>query len=203
MAITISAWRCCSNDFRRQKRSRQDRSPRRSRGKSSPTSSSRSGSPAPGQLPKKFAAQRPADSDIFQLEGQDLRIVPLGHTDTSDTTALHIPSIGLVIAGDAVYNETHLYLAECDAAARSEWLRALDIIEALQPKAVVCGHAVTDQDGSPRHIDATRRYIQDFNAALPNSASHLDLYNKMLALYPDRVNPGSLWAAAKAAIPAG
>lgn len=157
----------------------------------------------PGQLPKKFAAPRPADSDIFQLEGQDLRIVPLGHTDTSDTTALHIPSIGLVIAGDAVYNETHLYLAECDAAARSEWLRALDIIEALQPKAVVCGHAVTDQDGSPRHIDATRRYIQDFNAALPNSASHLDLYNKMLALYPDRVNPGSLWAAAKAAIPAG
>jgi hypothetical protein len=25
----------------------------------------------------------------------------------------------------------------------------------------------------------------------------LDLYEKMLALHPDRVNPGSLWATAK------
>lgn len=157
----------------------------------------------PGQLPKKFAAPQPVDADAFELEGEDLRIIPLGHTDTSQTTALHIPSIGLVIAGDAVYNETHLYLAECDAAARSEWLHALDIIEALQPKAVVAGHAVTDQDCSPRHIDATRRYIQDFNATVAKTTNNLDLYNEMLALYPDRVNPGSLWGAAKAAKPSG
>lgn len=156
----------------------------------------------PGQLPKTFAAPQPLNGDTFQLEGEELRIVPLGHTDTSHTTALHIPSLGLVIAGDAVYNETHLYLAECDAAARSEWLRALDIIEALAPVAVIAGHAVADQDGSPRHIAATRRYIQDFNATLAKAATHLDLYNEMLALYPDRVNPGSLWAAAKAAKPA-
>ena len=156
----------------------------------------------PGQLPKHFTAPQPATGDTFTLEGEELRIVPLGHTDTSHTTALHIPSLGLVVAGDAVYNETHLYLAECDAAARSEWLRALDIIEALQPKAVVAGHAVTDQDGSPRHIDATRRYIQDFNATVAKTANHLDLYSEMLALYPDRVNPGSLWGAAKAAKPA-
>ena len=156
----------------------------------------------PGQLPEKFAAPQPAEKDTFQLEGEELRIVPLGHTDTSHTTALHIPSIGLVVAGDAVYNETHLYLAECDAAARSEWLRALDIIEALEPAAVVAGHAITDPDSSPRHIEATRRYIQDFNATLAEAATHLDLYTGMLALYPDRVNPGSLWAAAKAAKPA-
>jgi hypothetical protein len=42
-----------------------------------------------------------------------------------------VPSIGLVISGDAVYNNTHPYLAECDEQARGEWLRALDKIEAL------------------------------------------------------------------------
>jgi len=155
----------------------------------------------PGQLPKTFAAPQPLNGDTFQIEGEELRIIPLGHTDTAHTTALHIPSIGLLVAGDAVYNETHLYLAECDAAARSEWLRALDIIEALEPTAVVAGHAITNPDSSPRHIAATRRYIHDFNATLAKAASHLDLYNEMLALYPDRVNPGSLWAAAKAAKP--
>jgi len=48
-----------------------------------------------------------------------------------------VPSIGLVISGDAVYNNTHPYLAECDEKARGEWLRALDKIEALHPAAVV------------------------------------------------------------------
>ena len=155
----------------------------------------------PGQLPKSFAAPRAAERNTFELEGEELRIVPLGHTDTSNTTALHIPSLDLVVSGDAVYNETHLYLAECDAAARSEWLHALDTIEALGPEAVVAGHSVTDPDNSPRHIDATRRYINDFNSLLALSSNHLDLYERMLALYPDRVNPGSLWAAAKAAKP--
>lgn len=155
----------------------------------------------PGQLPKTFVAPQAAEGDTFELEGELLRIVPLGHTDTSHTTALHIPSLGLVVAGDTVYNETHLYLAECDADARSQWLRALDIIEALQPAAVVAGHAISNPDSSPRHIEATRRYIRDFNATLPKVSTPIDLYNAMLALYPDRTNPGSLWGAAKAAKP--
>ncbi|MDI7864558.1 MBL fold metallo-hydrolase [Rhizobiaceae bacterium n13] len=156
----------------------------------------------PGQIPKTLAAPQAAVGDTFELEGEQLRIISLGHTDTSQTTALHIPSLELVISGDAVYNETHLYLAECDAAARSEWLNALDIIDALEPKAVVVGHAITNPDSSPRHIEATRRYIQDFNATLEKVPTALDLYDAMLALYPDRVNPGSLWGAAKVAKPA-
>jgi hypothetical protein len=107
----------------------------------------------------------------------------------------------LVISGDGVYNNTHLYLAECDENARNEWLHALDIIESLNPKAVVAGHGVLDPDSSPRHIEETRRYIQDFNAAVASTSTHLELYEKMLSLHPNRVNPGSLWAAAKAAKP--
>ncbi len=155
----------------------------------------------PGQLPKTFAAPDVVAGNAFELEGEELRVVPLGHTDTTHTTALHVPSLGLAISGDAVYNETHLYLAECDATGRAEWLKALDAIQALNPESVVAGHAVTDQDCSPRHIEATRRYIQDFNAALPRASTHVALYEAMLALYPDRVNPGSLWGAAKAARP--
>jgi glyoxylase-like metal-dependent hydrolase (beta-lactamase superfamily II) len=117
----------------------------------------------------------------------------------SHSTALHVASIGLVISGDAVYNNTHPYLAECDENARDEWLRALDKIEALRPKAVVAGHGVLDPDSSPRHIEATRNYIHDFNATVSGTSTALDLYEKVLALHPNRVNPGSLWASAKAA----
>jgi glyoxylase-like metal-dependent hydrolase (beta-lactamase superfamily II) len=155
----------------------------------------------PGQLPSQLVAPEVLEGDTFYLEGEELKVVELGHTDTSHTTALYVPSIGLVISGDGVYNNTHLYLAECDEEAANEWLRALDKIESLHPKAVVAGHGVLDPDSSPRHIEETRRYLRDFIASLASEATAIELYETMLSLHPDRVNPGSLWAAAKASKP--
>jgi glyoxylase-like metal-dependent hydrolase (beta-lactamase superfamily II) len=155
----------------------------------------------PGQVPSELVVPEVLDGNTLYLEGEELNVVHLGHTDTSDTTALHVPSIGLVVSGDAVYNNTHLYLAECDERDRGEWLAALDKIEALHPRAVIAGHGVLDPDSSPRHIEATRRYILDLNAIVASTSTALDLYEKMLALHSDRVNPGSLWATAKTAKP--
>jgi glyoxylase-like metal-dependent hydrolase (beta-lactamase superfamily II) len=155
----------------------------------------------PGQLPSQLAAPEVLDSDTFYLEGEELKVVELGHTDTSHTTALYVPSIGLVVAGDGVYNNTHLYLAERDEETVNEWLHALDKIETLHPKAVVVGHGVLNPDSSPRHIAETRRYLRDFVASLASTSTALELYQKMLSLHPDRVNPGSLWGAAKASKP--
>jgi len=155
----------------------------------------------PGQIPSQLVAPEVIEGDTFYLEGEELKVVELGHTDTSHTTALYVPSIGLVISGDCVYNNTHPYLAECDEEAITEWLRALDRIESLHPKAVVAGHGVLDPDSSPRHIGETRRYLHDFVASLARTATAKELYEAMLALHPNRVNPGSLWAAAKASKP--
>jgi glyoxylase-like metal-dependent hydrolase (beta-lactamase superfamily II) len=155
----------------------------------------------PGQLPSQLAAPEVLEGDTFYLEGEELKVVELGHTDTSHTTALYVPSIGLAISGDGVYNNTHLYLAECDEEARSDWLGALDKIESLHPKAVVAGHGVLDPDSSPRHIEETRRYLHDFNASVGRASTAMELYQAMLSLHPNRVNPGSLWAAAKASKP--
>ena len=153
----------------------------------------------PGQLPSELTAPEVLAGDTFYLGAEALRVVELGHTDTSHSTALHVPSIGLVISGDCVYNNTHLYLAECDKRARSEWLQALDKIESLDPQAVIAGHGVLDPDSSPRHINETRRYLHDFNGCMAATSTPLELYERMLSLHPDRINPGSLWAAAKAA----
>jgi glyoxylase-like metal-dependent hydrolase (beta-lactamase superfamily II) len=152
----------------------------------------------PGQVPSQLVLPEVLEGNTLYLEGEELNIVELGHTDTANTTALHVPSIGLVVSGDAVYNNTHLYLAECDEKARGEWLRALDKIDALHPRAVVAGHGVLNPDSSPRHIQETRAYLYDVNATAATTSTPLDLYEKMLALHPDRVNPGSLWATAKA-----
>jgi glyoxylase-like metal-dependent hydrolase (beta-lactamase superfamily II) len=155
----------------------------------------------PGQLPSQLMSPEVLEGDAFYLEGEELKVVPLGHTDTSHSTALHVPSVGLVISGDCVYNNTHLYLAECDKDACDEWLLALDKIESLRPKAVIAGHGVLDPDSSPRHIEETRRYLRDFVASLASTSTAVEMYETMLSLHPNRVNPGSLWAAAKASKP--
>jgi glyoxylase-like metal-dependent hydrolase (beta-lactamase superfamily II) len=152
----------------------------------------------PGQVPSQLVAPEILDGDTLYLEGEELKVIELGHTDTAHSTALYVPSIGLVVSGDAVYNNTHPYLAEGDAQARAQWLQALDTIEALHPRAVIAGHGVLDPDSSPRHIEETRRYIVDFNAAVASTSTPTELYERMLALYPNRVNPGSLWGAVKA-----
>ena len=78
--------------------------------------------------------------NVINLEGQELVAVELGHTDTDYTTCLNVPSIGLVVAGDAAYNDVHLYLVESNAKSRQEWISALDKIESLNPRAVIASH---------------------------------------------------------------
>ncbi|MEV6026632.1 MBL fold metallo-hydrolase [Streptomyces sp. NPDC052036] len=153
----------------------------------------------PGQIPDTLVAAEPLAGDRLQLEGHDLVVVGLGHTDTDDTTCLHVPSIGLVVAGDAVYNDVHLYLAESPAEGRRAWLNALDTIAALDPEAVVAGHKNPDRPDDPKAIDETRRYIHDFEAVAERTTTTLDLYRGMLELHPDRVNQGALWGSARSA----
>jgi glyoxylase-like metal-dependent hydrolase (beta-lactamase superfamily II) len=152
----------------------------------------------PGLVPDRLTVAQALEEDRFELEGHELCIIDLGHTDTDDTTALHIPSLGLLIAGDAVYNETHPFLVETDRAARQAWLAALDQIAATGPKHVVVGHGPLNPDNSPSHIEATRRYILDFERLDGETRTARELYDAMLALYPNRINPGSLWGSAHA-----
>ncbi len=152
----------------------------------------------PGQLPDRLLVAEPLDGGALMLEGQPLVAVDLGHTDTDGSAALHVPSAGLVVAGDAVYDDVHLYLAESAAGGIGAWLAALDVIAALRPAAVVAGHRPTGASDAPRYIDETRRYLRAFSAAAEQAATALDLYNAVLAEYPDRLNRGVLWNSARA-----
>jgi glyoxylase-like metal-dependent hydrolase (beta-lactamase superfamily II) len=153
----------------------------------------------PGQLPKELIAADVLENKEFELEGHKVVVLDIGHTDTDHSTCLHVPSIDLVISGDAVYNGAHLYLAESNKQGRLDWLAALDKIEALKPRAVIAGHGVLEPDSDLRHIQATRQYLLDFNRLDESTTTARELYDKMLELHPDRVNPGSLWGGASAA----
>src|SRR5579862_1728721 len=68
----------------------------------------------PGQIDPTLAIA----GGVIQLEGEELVSIPTGHTDTRNTTCLHAPSIGLVVAGDFAYNDVHIHLGESTADSR-------------------------------------------------------------------------------------
>jgi glyoxylase-like metal-dependent hydrolase (beta-lactamase superfamily II) len=153
----------------------------------------------PGQIPAELVLAEPLADQTIALEGHELVAVEIGHTDTDETTCLHVPAIGLVVAGDAAYNDVHLYLSESDADGRRDWISALGTIESLRPRAVIAGHKRADRDDDPRIIEETRQYIRDFDRIAETANTARELYDQMLALHPGRVNPGALWGAARAA----
>jgi len=155
----------------------------------------------PDQIPERLIADE-LEGNVIDLEGHDLVVVELGHTDTDYTTCLHVPSVGLVVAGDAAYNDVHQWLAESNAQTRREWISALDTIESLNPRVVIAGYKRPGNDDSPKIIEETRQYIRDFDQVAGTTTTARELYDKMLELYPDRVNPGgALWISARALKP--
>jgi len=155
----------------------------------------------PGQLADQLVLAEELTENVMDLEGHALVVVPLGHTDTDNTTCLHVPSVGLVVAGDAVYNDVHLHLGESNPQTRREWIAALDTIEALHPRAVIAGHKRPGTDDDPRIIEETREYIRDFDRVAQTTTTARELYDQVLSLYPQRVNPGALWSSARALKP--
>jgi glyoxylase-like metal-dependent hydrolase (beta-lactamase superfamily II) len=153
----------------------------------------------PGQLPAAPAIAESLEGEPIDLEGELLVPVETGYTDTADSTSLHVPSIGLIAAGDVVYNEIHPYQAETTERTRHEWISALDRLAALEPRAVVAGHKKPESPDDPRHIAETRRYLADFIRLDHETDTVIELFDAMIERYPDRANPGSLWGAAKRA----
>ena len=154
----------------------------------------------PGQIPE-IAYPEPLDSDHFELEGHRLEVIESGFTDTADTTSLWVPDLGLIVAGDVVYNDTHQFTAETTPETREHWARAAEHLAGLNPVAVVAGHKKPDTPDHPMILAQTAGYLRSFNAAVEGSGTAEELYDRMLGLYPRRANPGALWGGAKVAKP--
>jgi glyoxylase-like metal-dependent hydrolase (beta-lactamase superfamily II) len=153
------------------------------------------------KLPRDLVCAEPLEDHTIELEGHELVAVELGHTDTDQTSCLHAAEVGLVVAGDSAYNDVHLYLAESDDQGRREWIAALDTIESLHPQTVIAGHQRAGRHDGPEIIEETRKYIRDFDRIAEATSTAQDLYDQVLALYPDRINPDAVWISAQALKP--
>jgi glyoxylase-like metal-dependent hydrolase (beta-lactamase superfamily II) len=141
----------------------------------------------PGQVATKLIPPEPYENDTFTLEGHELRVIEQGRTDSPDSTSLYVPSIGLIAAGDVVYNQCRIYVGDTTPESRKNWIAALDRLAALNPAIVVAGHKKTGAPDSPSTIQETKRYLQDFDRLQKIATSDEELFDQMTKLYPDWV----------------
>lgn len=153
----------------------------------------------PGQIPETVVTAVPPPKNQIALEGSIFEVVEVGHTDTDATSVLHVPDLDLVVAGDALYNGVHLYLAESADGGRDKWRAAIASVEGRQPRWIVAGHKNKDfDDAAGRLIAETRDYLDSADDLLAAHTTALGFFGAMLQRHPARINPTALWMGAAA-----
>jgi glyoxylase-like metal-dependent hydrolase (beta-lactamase superfamily II) len=134
----------------------------------------------------------PLEGDTLYVDGSPIRVIEVNQADINPTSIVHVPAIGVVVAGDAIYNEIHPMLGLSTPEQWQDWLGTIDIVENLHPRMIVAGHR--RPDGNDYAVDSmiaqTRSYIRDFAAAFEAAKTADDLVSAMTAKYPHH---GNLW----------
>src|ERR1700732_2162764 len=81
------------------------------------------------------------DGNFIEFESSKIEVLKNIQGDTDENTMLWIPGQGILIAGDVLFNDMHVYTAETDSKARGKWLNSLQRIRELKPSVVIPGHS--------------------------------------------------------------
>ncbi|MFB8235274.1 MBL fold metallo-hydrolase [Kitasatospora purpeofusca] len=120
----------------------------------------------------------------LMIDRQVIPVLLLGQGDCDGSTVVHVPSIRTVIAGDFVYNGTHVWTADTTPELRTEWIRNLGRIAELGAERVIAGHRAPEQgDDAARVLAFTGEYLQDFDRLL---AGHPDDAEALVAAVNER-----------------
>jgi glyoxylase-like metal-dependent hydrolase (beta-lactamase superfamily II) len=128
---------------------------------------------------------RTFDGGELELDGSRIEIIGAVQGDTDQNTMLWIPGQRILIAGDVLFDDTHLYTGETDGAARAKWRDTLRKVRGLSPSVVVPGHSKVGAalDASTA-VDFTERYLLAFDEELKAARDAEALINAMKQRFP-------------------
>lgn len=130
-------------------------------------------------------APKAYDKPIFELEGKRLEILGPMQGDHHHATAIWIPSLATLVAGDIVFHGIHVWLGEATPAQRDDWLQSLDTLAKLKPKVVIAGHKLPQLANDASALQYTRDYIVEFGKLAKQSKTSAELSAAMQKRFPD------------------
>ena len=125
------------------------------------------------------------DGNSFRFEKSKIEVLRNIQGDTDENTMLWIPGQRILITGDVLFNNMHVYTAETDSKAREKWLHSLNKIRELKPSVVIPGHSKV---GAPLDattaVDFTEKYLLVFEEELKRAKDPDSLINTMKERFP-------------------
>src|SRR6266849_6037615 len=125
------------------------------------------------------------DGNFIKFESSKIEALKNIQGDTDENTMLWIPGQRILIAGDVVVNNMHVYTAETDSKARGKWLSSLSKIRELKPSVVIPGHSKV---GAPLDastaVDFMENYLLVFEEELKKAKDPDSLINTMKETFP-------------------
>ena len=139
------------------------------------------------------------DGKFIKFESSKIEVLKNIQGDTDENTMLWIPGQRILIAGDVVFNDMHVYTAETDSKARGKWLNLLREIRKLKPSVVIPGHSkVGAPPDANTAVDFTETYLLAFEEELRKAKDPDSLINAMKGRFPSADFPLALERGAKA-----
>src|SRR3984957_5764989 len=133
----------------------------------------------------RAVAIRRFDGNFIQFEGAKMEVLKNIQGDTDENTMLWIPGQRILIAGDVLFNDMHVYTAETDSNARGKWLNSLQKIRELKPSVVIPGHSKAGAPLDARTaVDFTENYLLAFEDELKKAKDPDSLVNAMKERFP-------------------
>src|SRR5258705_9264627 len=125
------------------------------------------------------------DGNFIKFESSKIEVLKNIQGDTDENTMLWIPGQRILITGDVLFNNMHVYTAETDSKARGKWLNSLDKIRELKPSLVIPGHSKV---GAPLDastaVDFTENYLLAFEEELKKAKDPDSLIKAMKERFP-------------------
>ncbi|MDT5044633.1 MAG: hypothetical protein QOG75_486 [Mycobacterium sp.] len=98
-------------------------------------------------VPDKFGFE------VLEVEGTPLNWLAVGGADGTPATVIHVAQLDTVCAGDAVYNNIHVWLWNSTPESRATWLATIDAVAALEPRTIIAGHKDPDAPMTTRRAN--------------------------------------------------
>jgi glyoxylase-like metal-dependent hydrolase (beta-lactamase superfamily II) len=125
------------------------------------------------------------DGSFITFESSKIEVLRNIQGDTDENTMLWIPGQRILIAGDVLFNDMHVYTAETDSKARAKWLNSLQKIRELKPSVVIPGHSKVGASlDASTAVDFTENYLLAFEEELKKAKDADGLINAMKERFP-------------------
>jgi glyoxylase-like metal-dependent hydrolase (beta-lactamase superfamily II) len=111
------------------------------------------------EIGEKLVGPTAMSEMYLTLEGRELPIIYVAVADSEEATLVWVPELETLIVGDLGSSDTHVYMAEHDAALRAEFLRSVYAMGDLSPKTIIPGHMDV---GSSMEADYVIKWTADY-----------------------------------------